>query len=108
VVGKSPFVADDPKLTPEQIEALRAGLLPDREAMSLLTTQPGAYVGAFDELPSSPGPDTGPTAAGGATDTAGSASHLADADASGHGTESVTDADRSDQITQSDTASSQT
>jgi hypothetical protein len=101
-------MADEPELTPEELEALRGGLLPEREAMSLLTTDPGAYVGAFGELPMDPGPGTGPTAADGATGTAGNASQLVDADASGHGDESVTDADRSEQISQSDSASSQT
>jgi hypothetical protein len=101
-------MADEKNLTPEELEALRGGLLPEREAMSLLSTDPGSYVGGFEDLPSAPGADGGTGAAGGAADTAGSASHLADADASGHGTESVTDADRSEQISQSDTASSQT
>jgi hypothetical protein len=101
-------VADDSKLTPEELEALRGGLLPEREAMSLLATDPGAYMGGFEDLPSVPGADSGAGAADDATGTAVGAPHLVDGDASGHGTESVTDADRSEQIIQSDTASSQT
>jgi hypothetical protein len=97
-------MTEERKLTPEEVAALRGDLLPAREAMSLLTTDPNAYVSGFDTLPTSPGSDAGT----GATDTAGSASQFADLDASGHATDSLTDADRSETITQTDTASSQT
>jgi hypothetical protein len=99
----------DKKLTPEEIEALRGDLLPDREAMSLIQTDPMPLPAGFDEMPAGvPGADTGTGAAHDATGTAGGASHVADADASGHGTESVTDENRSETINQSDSASSTT
>jgi hypothetical protein len=101
-------VAKDPELTPEEIAALRGDLLPDREAMSLLATDPTALVGGFADLPTAPGADAGTGVADTATGTAGDASRLADADASAHGDESVTDADRSEQISRTDTAMSTT
>jgi hypothetical protein len=102
-------MAKERKLTPEELEKLRADLLPDREAMSLLATNPTAYAGGLEDLTSTtPGADTGAGAAGTASGTAADAPHVIDADASGSGTESVTSEDRSEQITQSDTASSTT
>jgi hypothetical protein len=102
-------MTDERKLTPEELEALRADLLPDREAMSLLATNPTAYAGSFDNLTSTtPSADTGVGAAGDASGTAADAPHVIDADTSGSGTESVTSEDRSEVITQSDTASSTT
>jgi hypothetical protein len=102
-------MTDDPELTPEELEALRADLLPDREAMSLLATNPTAYAGQFEDLTSTtPSADSGAGAAGAASGTAADAPHVIDADTSGSGTESVTSEDRSEQITQSDTASSAT
>jgi hypothetical protein len=102
-------MTDERKLTPEELEALRADLLPDREAMSLLATNPTAYAGNFDNLTSTtPSADTGAAAAGDASGTAAGAPHVIDADTSASGTESVTSEDRSEVITQSDTASSTT
>ena len=102
-------MTDDRKLTPEELEALRGGLLPDREAMSLLATDPTAYAGGFEDLPSTTtGADSGAGMAGAASGAAADAPHVIDADASDSATESVTSEDRSEQISQSDTASSTT
>jgi hypothetical protein len=102
-------VTDDPQLTPEELEALRGDLLPDREAMSLLATDPTAYTGGFEDLPSTtPSAESGAGAAGAASGTAAAAPHMIDTDTSDSTTESVTSADRSEQISQSDTATSTT
>jgi hypothetical protein len=101
-------VAKDPELTPEEIEALRGDLLPDREAMSLLATDPTALVGGFADLPAAPGADAGTGVADTASGTAGDASRLADADASAHDSASVTDVDRTEQMSRTDTATSTT
>jgi hypothetical protein len=74
-------------------------LLPNREAMSIIDPLPG---GLHDlELPSTappPGAETTQGSVGGATDAA----------ASGSGSETVTDEDRHEQISQSDSAVSET
>ncbi|MGH3131914.1 MAG: hypothetical protein ACRDNX_13955 [Gaiellaceae bacterium] len=85
----------DQELTPEELEAERADVLPEREAMSLITTDPSqtdAYAGALDGY-AMPTPDASP-ASDAATEAAGSSS----------GEESATDQDRSEQISHTDSA----
>ena len=81
----------DKPLNTEELDAEEGGVLPDREAMSLIATSPTAYGGVLDTLPT---PDASP-ANDAATDAAGSSS----------GTESSTSEDRSEQISNTDTAS---
>ena len=81
--------------------------LPDREAMTLLSTTPvPALPGAEQGLPIDPA-----TAGGGAQDTAADhsadAGDLVDADASGTEQGGTTTDDRSDTFTSSDSASAQ-
>jgi hypothetical protein len=71
-------------LTPDELEAHAPELLPDREAMSLITPTPESLLSSV------------PVDAGDATDAAGSAS--------GDGEPSVTDQPRSETFTSSDTA----
>ena len=80
--------------------------LPDREAMTLLSTMP---------VPALPGSEQGvpdpASAGGGAQDTAmdhtNDAAGMADADSSGTQQGSTTDVDRSDTFTSSDSASAE-
>lgn len=71
-------------LTPEELEAQHPELLPDREALSLMTPSPETLLGSV------------PVDAGDATDAAGSAS--------GDGQPSVTDQPRSETFSSTDTA----
>jgi hypothetical protein len=101
----------DHNLSRDELERERADVLPDREAMSLISTDPtqdalGAYGGqdyGASEQASGAGSAASDAAAeaesaGGGTDAAGSSS----------GGESTTSEDRSETITASDTASSET
>lgn len=85
-----------------ELEDQEGWLLPDREAMSIMTmgsTMPLPDVDSTAYAPAGDASDTAATAGEGATDAAGTS-----ADASGSGTESVTSGDRSETISQSDTA----
>jgi hypothetical protein len=99
------------KITDDELEAQRPDLLRSREPMSLVSTDPGAYTPGVEGFATS-SPEAG--AAGGAVDSASGlasgASDLASTDtaASGSGDESVTSEDRSEQISSSDSAYSET
>jgi hypothetical protein len=91
--------------------------LPDREAMSLMTTGVGSLVSGYEDLgvgetaPS--GGESAQTAAGTATEAHGATEDAAaisgtDADASATETASITDSDRSETYHQTDSAVSQT
>jgi hypothetical protein len=98
----------DDQIEPEELEEQAGDLLPDREALSLIGTDPTSYPLPIDDFDTTSAP--GGAAAGSAANTAGNADDLAstDAQASGSGSESVTSEDRSEQISQSDSASSET
>jgi hypothetical protein len=109
-------MSESRNVTPEELDA-EAVDLPDREAMSLIDTSGGSVLsttptdmgvggfgdtggvesGATDTASGSTDAASGPTSA--ATDAAAT-----DAQASGSAQESTTEADRSEQISQSDTA----
>jgi hypothetical protein len=85
-----------------------AELLPPREALSLLNTDPSAYAGLLGD-PSAAGA-TDPTAstADSAASTAGSAHDLADAQAAGDTPQSVSDQPQTIETDSTQTASSET
>jgi hypothetical protein len=100
----------DHNLSRDELERERADVLPDREAMSLISTDP-----TQDALGAYGGQDYGASeqasgAGSAATDAAGEAESAASSDAQGSSTggETVTSEDRSETISASDTASSQT
>jgi hypothetical protein len=94
----------------DKIDEQEAELLPPREVMSLLNTDPTAYTGLLGD-PAAAGTASPDTTAG-ATDTAGSAAgsahDLADAQAAGDGTETVSDQPQTITTDSTETASSQT
>ena len=94
----------------EELIEYEGRLLPRREVMSLLSTgsAPISTAGVETLAGEAGAPDPTVGAAGTATDAGQSASGLANADASSSGTESVTDEDRSETISQSDSAYSET
>jgi hypothetical protein len=95
-----------PELTQDELNEERGDLLPEREAMSLLTPDPsGAYPLPDGDLPPIYN-DTDPPVGSG-TGAAGDMSAVADAQGSSSGEESVTEEDRSEQISQSDSASAE-
>ncbi len=93
------------ELTPEELKAQEPGPLPQREVMSLLTPVASALP-AFTGAEAPGIVDATPT--GGAQDSANDAAGLgqtsADATGTEPGTATVTEADRSETITQSDSA----
>jgi hypothetical protein len=101
----------DEQLTPEDLDAERITELPDREAMSLISTDPSSsLLGGFQMPDGVDGTTTDTTGTdGGASDAAGSAAATAsrlgiDGEASESSSPSMTDADRSEQFTTTDTA----
>lgn len=111
---QTPSVRDG--LMPEELDAQQVAELPERQAMSLISTDPSAsmltgYEGTADDLGLT-GTTTGDagtsdavgSTAAGATDLANDAATEADASGSEPPAGSVTSTDRSEQITQSDTA----
>jgi hypothetical protein len=95
-------------VTDQEVRAQAGRALPDREALSLISTSPTALPAdsaALDELTAdAPADYGGATAADGATSAADSVA--ADASAS-EGGESVTDTDRSETYSNSDSAAAQ-
>jgi hypothetical protein len=91
-------------------EEQNAELLPPREVMSLLNTDPSAYAGLLGD-PTATGTASPDTTAG-AADTAGSsvgqAHDLADAHAAGDGTQTVSDQPQTVTADSTETASSET
>jgi hypothetical protein len=101
----------------EHTEEENAELLPPREVMSLLNTDPSAYTGLLGDptAAGAPSPDAAtasPDATAGATGMAGSAvsqAHdLAGAQAAGDGTQTVSDEPQTLTTDTTDTASSET
>jgi hypothetical protein len=87
-----------------------AELLPPREVMSLLNTDPTAYAGLIGD-PTAAGttaPDTTAGATDAASSTAGSAHDLADAQAAGDSAKTVSDQPQTITTDSTQTASSQT
>ena len=98
-------------LSPEELEAQEAAELPTREALTLISTDPTTMplyntADGSGMLGGTPSDSTGATdtASGTANDAADMASTDADASGTEPGTASVTEGDRSEQISQSDTA----
>jgi hypothetical protein len=90
-----------------------AELLPPREVMSLINTDPSAYAGLLgDPTAATPGATGTADPAGGAADAAGSAAgdahNLADAQASSTGGETVSDQPQTITTDSTQTASSET
>ena len=90
----------------EELIEYEGKLLPRREVMSLLSTGSAPVSTAGMETLAAQAAGADPTAggAGTASGAAGAADDLVDAEASGRGEESVTDEDRSETISQSDSA----
>ena len=97
----------DKHVPEDELEEQRPDLLPNREAMSLVAADPAQYAAGVEGLVAST-PAEG--AGAGAADTATDASNLASTQvsASGSGEESVTSEDRSEQLSASDSAYSET
>ena len=94
----------------EPTEEPNAELLPPREALSLLNTDPAAYASLLGDPTATAAPTTDPTAgtadmASGAT---GSAHDLADAQAAGGGEQTVSDQPQTITTDSTQTASSET
>jgi hypothetical protein len=87
---------DDTELTQNELDDETGDLLPDREAMSLVTPDPAIYPLPDGDLPPLVD-DTGGDAGEAASGAAGSETRP----------ESVTDADRSEHFASSDSASAQ-
>ena len=91
-------------------EEPNAELLPPREVMSVLNTDPSAYAGLIGD-PTAAG-TASPDATTGAADAAGSAAgqahDLADAQAAGDGTQTVSDQPQTIMTDSTETASSET
>ena len=100
----------DEKHTDEEIAAEDAELLPQREVMSLLNTDPSAYTGLLGDptAAGTGGADPSAGAADAAGSAAGSAQGFADAQAAGDGTETVSDQPQAITTDSSQTASSET
>jgi hypothetical protein len=103
----------DKKLAPEELEAQDAGLLPDREALSLINTGGGGMLadgagllgGAPVPADSAPAGTTSPTTTGPGADMIDLADRTADAQGHGSDGETVTDEPRNETIVQNDSAS---
>jgi hypothetical protein len=94
----------------EHQEDPNAELLPPREALSLLNTDPSAYTGLLGD-PTAAGalsPDQTAGAADAASSTAGSAYDIADAQAAGDAQESESDQPQTISTDSTQTASSET
>jgi hypothetical protein len=92
----------------EQREDPNAELLPPREVMSLLNTDPSAYAGLLGSDPTAAGvPDTS-GAADTAGSTAGAAQHLVDGQTSSSGDPTVSDQPQTVPLDSTETASSST
>jgi hypothetical protein len=118
--GTTERMTEDERIQAEnsEDEEANAELLPPREVLSLLNTDPSAYTGLLGD-PTAAG-TSDPTAAGttapdttaGATDAAGSAvgqAHdLADAQSAGDATQSVSDQPQTITTDSTETASSET
>jgi hypothetical protein len=94
------------ELTQDELDSERGDLLPEREAMSLVNPDPSVYPLPDGDLPpliDDTGGDTGGQASGAADRASGIA-----AEGSESRPESVTTADRSEQISQSDSARAET
>ena len=93
------------ELTQSELHDQTGDLLPDREAMSLVTADPGGMY----PLPTGDLPplidDTGGQGGPGADQATGQAGGIADAEGSETSTESTTDDDRSDRFSSSESAS---
>jgi hypothetical protein len=91
-------------------EEANAELLPPREVLSLLNTDPSAYTGLLGD-PTAAG-TTAPDTTAGTTDAAGSAvgqaQDLADAQSAGDATQTVSDQPQTITTDSSETASSET
>jgi hypothetical protein len=76
-----------------EVEEPNAELLPPREVMSLLNTDPTAYAGLLGDptAGAAPAPDTTAGAGDLAGSAAGQAQHLADTHAASDGTQTVSD-----------------
>jgi hypothetical protein len=97
---------DRTELTQDELNEERGDLLPEREAMSLLTPDPTvAYPLPDGDLPPIYN-DTDPPTQG--TGAAGDASDIAQAQGSASGEESVTEEDRSEEFDRRDSATAQT
>jgi hypothetical protein len=91
-------------------EEANAELLPPREVMSLLNTDPSAYTGLLGD-PTAAGtasPDPTAGAADAADSTAGTAHDLADAQAAGDSAQHISDQPQTITTDSSETASSET
>ena len=105
---------DDPdRLRGDDLAAERGELLPDREALSLISADPAqadAYARAFGDLGGTTPGTSATGAAGPGTAAAGDVAQATSSDAAGSGSAetSVTAEHRSEQISRSDTATSQT
>ena len=96
----------DRELTQSELHDQTGDLLPDREAMSLVTPDPGGmYPLPTGDLPPLVDDTGGQGAPPPAHDAAGQAGGVADADGSETRPESTTDDDRSDRFESTDTAS---
>jgi len=82
-----------------------ADLLPRREALSLINTDPSAYSGLLGTDPTTTGPTPAPDPA---TSAAGSAQDLVDADAGASGEKTYSDEPQTVTTEDTQTASSQT
>ena len=106
--GKPRFMTDDEQRN--EADEPNAELLPPREVLSLLNTDPSAYTGLLGD-PAAAG-TASPDATTGATDVAdsaaGSAHDLADAQAAADGTETVSDQPQTITTDSTHTASSET
>jgi hypothetical protein len=75
---------DSQKLTPEELDEQNAELLPDREAMSLIATDPQSYKTLLGATPSTGAAPTADQAPGVASDAAAPATHTAGDAAAAH------------------------
>jgi hypothetical protein len=95
---------------PEEIDEQDGELLPPREVLSVLNTDPSAYAGLLGD-PAAAG-TASPDSAAGATDTASStadsAHSLADAQSAADGAQTVSDQPQTITTDSTETASSQT
>jgi hypothetical protein len=89
-------------------EEPNAELLPPREALSLLNTDPSAYAGLLGDPTAAGAADPTAGTADSAASTAGSAHDLADAQAAGDTPQSVSDQPQTIETDSTQTASSET
>ena len=103
-------MAEDEHKDEEQKQEENAELLPPREAMSLLSTDPSAYTGLLGDptAAGTPAPDTSGGAADAAGSAVGQAHDLADAQSAGNATQTVSDQPQTITTDSTETASSET